>query len=66
MLNQRRVYGHGKGPRCRGDEDWRGGDSGIDEGGAVTNASVIEMLRVLSSGDEVDLAVEFALDLLRR
>ncbi|AXU94211.1 hypothetical protein CI789_02585 [Erwinia persicina] len=38
----------------------------IDEGGAVTNASVIEMLRVLSSGGEPDLAVEFALDLMRR
>jgi len=38
----------------------------IDEGGAVTNASVIEMLSVRSSGGEPDLAVEFALDLLRR
>lgn len=38
----------------------------IDEGGAVTNATVIEMLRVLSSGSEPDMAVEFSLDLLRR
>lgn len=38
----------------------------IDEGGAVTNDSVIEMLRVLSRGGDADLAVEFALDLLRR
>lgn len=38
----------------------------IDEGRPVTNDSVIEMLRVLSSGEEVDMAVEFALDLLRR
>jgi len=38
----------------------------IDEGGAVTNSSVIEMVKVLSSGGEPDLAVEFALDLLRR
>lgn len=38
----------------------------IDESGAVTNDSVIEMLRVLSSGCDEDLAVEFALDLLRR
>lgn len=37
----------------------------IDEGGGVTNAYVIEMLRGLSSCGEVDLAVEFALDLLR-
>lgn len=38
----------------------------IEEGGSVTNDSVIEMLRVLSSSGEPDLAVEFALDLLRR
>lgn len=38
----------------------------IDEGRPVTNASVIEMVRVLSSCAEPDLAVEFALDLLRR
>lgn len=38
----------------------------VDEGGVVTNDSVIEMLRVLSSGGKPDMAVEFALDLLRR
>ncbi|MGV3346377.1 hypothetical protein ACGVWS_11800 [Enterobacteriaceae bacterium LUAb1] len=38
----------------------------IDEGGVVTNESVIEMLKMLSSGGDPDLAVEFALDLLRR
>lgn len=38
----------------------------IVEGGTVTSASVIEMLRVLSSGGEPDLVVEFALDFLRR
>lgn len=38
----------------------------VAEGGAVTNESVIEMVKVLSSGGESDLAVEFALDLLRR
>ena len=38
----------------------------IAESGAVTNDSVIEMLRVLSSSEEPDLAVEFAMDLLRR
>ncbi|WP_431021800.1 Fumarase D [Erwinia rhapontici] len=38
----------------------------IDEGRPVTNEAVIEMVRVLSSYGEPDLAVEFALDLLRR
>lgn len=38
----------------------------IDEGGVVTKGAVIEMLRVLSSAGDPDLAVEFALDLLRR
>lgn len=38
----------------------------IDEGGAFTNASVTEMLRVLSGGGEPDLAVEFAVGLLRK
>lgn len=32
---------------------------------AVTNESVIEMILMLSEGQEVDLAVEFALDVLR-
>ncbi|MNG65675.1 hypothetical protein D3C73_263740 [compost metagenome] len=31
----------------------------------VTNESVIEMIGVLSEGEGVDLAVEFALDVLR-
>lgn len=38
----------------------------VDEGGVVTNDSVIKMLRVLSSGGKPDMAVEFALDLLQR
>lgn len=38
----------------------------IEEGGVVTNDSVIEMLRVRSSGSEPDMGVEFSLDLLRR
>lgn len=32
---------------------------------AVTNESIIEMILMLSDGQEVDLAVEFALDALR-
>ena len=38
----------------------------VNEGGVVTNASGVGMLRVLSSGGEMDLAGQFALDLLRR
>ncbi|MBD8168673.1 hypothetical protein [Erwinia persicina] len=38
----------------------------IEEGGAVMSDSLVEMLRVLSGGGDPDLAVEFALDLLRK
>lgn len=31
---------------------------------AVTNKSIIEMIKLLSDGDEVDSAVEFAIDTL--
>ncbi|VEI69417.1 Uncharacterised protein [Serratia fonticola] len=31
----------------------------------ITNESIIEMIEMLSEGQEVDLAVEFALDMLR-
>jgi hypothetical protein len=35
------------------------------ENRAITNESVVEMIEMLSEGQEVDLAVEFALDTVR-